>query len=55
MDESFPSRVTLECTCKGLKFAPTFPCMFSPYVPVYLRKSVSAIPVDRHRFLFSLS
>ena len=44
LDESFPS--TMDCTCKGLRFAPTLPCILSPYVPVYLTKSVSVTSAD---------
>lgn len=50
LDESLPFRTTPDCTCIGLKFALTFPCISSPYVPVYLIKSVSVTSADRETF-----
>lgn len=53
LDESLLSRVILELTFTWLKFAVTFPWMLSPYVPLYLMKSVSIIPADSQRFSFT--
>lgn len=46
LDVSLPSRFTLEWT----NCASTFPWMLSPYVLLYLMKSVSITTVDRESF-----